>query len=406
MHVPGQLDDRQLETLKRLVSIPSPSGKEQGILEFIQTRCTQFPGCRFRRQGDHDQNLIVEKGSGEDFGLLLYVHVDTVPRIDGWENDYALRVDRGNDQLHGVGVYDMKSQVMTALDILERAVIPDGVTLTVVFGSAEETDSDGTRALISGEGERIRSRCKLILSSDITTYRGYEHDTPKNVVIARRGNLKTMLTINVPEGHSYNDEAPNAPDAAREMKNHFFEEFDKVERTDQFCGSECLRTEEELAHGNEHASLTAQARWAFRQWLVPGSTVEEAWKWQQVCKDRLAEMKEWERLGIGCTIARREVGVWSYDPFLTDPNDPMIQQIVLPSVDRVYGSHQITGGLSTADTNILAKLGIPIAEVAPIGGDPHRGTEWVSEQSVARNIVFFHDVITRQIPEYLRSRSA
>ncbi|HAI98831.1 TPA: hypothetical protein DCL30_04850 [Candidatus Peribacteria bacterium] len=404
MHVPEQLDERQLETLKRLVCIPSPSGEEQGILEFIETRCQQFEGCRLVRQGQDRQNLIVRKGTGTDFGLLLYVHVDTVPQKEGWENRYDLYRDIGVDRLRGVGVYDMKSQVMVALDVLERTSIPDGVTLTVVFGSAEESNSAGVQALVDGEGERLRNGCKLILSSDITTYRGYEYDAPKSVVTSRRGNLKTAVTVSVPEGHGYNDEAPNAPDAAREMQNHFFEQFARAGRTDEHCGSECLRTTRLNAEDSAYASLTTEASWGFRQWLIPGSTVEGALKWQQDCAARLAEAKKWAQLGIQYTLVKRSGSVRSYNPFRTDSNDPMIQQVVLPSVDRVYGSHQLTGGLSTADTNVLAELGIPIAEVAPIGGDPHRGTEWVSERSVARLIAFQHDLIAFQIPAYLRQQ--
>ncbi|MDD5026388.1 MAG: M20/M25/M40 family metallo-hydrolase [Candidatus Peribacteraceae bacterium] len=404
MHVPEQLDERQLETLKRLVCIPSPSGGEQPILEFIETRCQQFEGCRLVRQGQDRQNLIVRKGTGSEFGLLLYVHVDTVPRKEGWENNYNLQRDIGADRLRGVGVYDMKSQVMIALDILERATIPDGVTLTVVFSSAEESNSAGVQALVDGEGERLKNGCHLILSSDITTYRGYECDAPKSVVIARRGNLKTAVTVSVPEGHGYNDEAPNAPDAAREMQNHFFEQFARAERTDKHCGSECLRTTRLHAEDSDYASLTAEASWGFRQWLVPESTVEEAFRWQQDCAARLAETKNWARLGIQYTLVQRSGSMRSYNPFRTSPQDPLLQRIVLPSVDRVYGSHQLAGGLSTADTNVLADLGIPIAEVAPIGGDAHRGTEWVSERSVARLIAFQHDLITHQIPFYLRER--
>ncbi|MBU2213790.1 M20/M25/M40 family metallo-hydrolase, partial [Patescibacteria group bacterium] len=191
------LEPRQLETLDKLVSIPSPSGQEQEILRFIEERLSGVGECRITKQRVDEErwNLIVQKGAQEGFTIMLYAHVDSVLRRSSWENDYRFDISADRQRARGVKVYDMGAGVMILMEIMQTVNVPDGIRVVSVFGVGEEAKSEGASELMKWEGMK---HVDLILSPEIATLDREERDNPKDVVIARCGILKTWMHINVP----------------------------------------------------------------------------------------------------------------------------------------------------------------------------------------------------------------
>jgi hypothetical protein len=196
---------------------------------------------------------------------------------------------------------------------------------------------------------------------------------------------------------------PNAIEASREMRGHMKYCFHS--RQDPLFGNcgEQLDETYEFARESEYLDQPTAAEFRLRQLLLPGNSLQKALEWQLTCARSLAETKAWGVQGITHILNQRSDRT-SYEPYLTDTSHPAIQNAVFPSAQDIFGSYAQIGGLSPTDGCILARSGKPVLEIGPSGGDAHRGTEWVSERSVALTLAFYRHLIERKLPEYLSAR--
>ena len=85
-------------------------------------------------------------------GIALSGHMDTVPDT-GWQEDpWSARLD-ADGVLHGLGSTDMKGPVAAA--IVAARALPDGVPITLLITTDEETTKQGAR-LIAQTSELVR----------------------------------------------------------------------------------------------------------------------------------------------------------------------------------------------------------------------------------------------------------
>jgi acetylornithine deacetylase/succinyl-diaminopimelate desuccinylase-like protein len=89
------------KTLSEIIAIPSFSGQEEAVSEYIFGRLKE---AGLSPQRDEDANVWVEVGSGR--GLLhVNAHMDTVVPVDGWKTDpHEPHLD--GDDLYGLGSTD------------------------------------------------------------------------------------------------------------------------------------------------------------------------------------------------------------------------------------------------------------------------------------------------------------
>ena len=102
------------ETLKELIAIPSVSGKEKTILEYIESKLNAV-GVPLKRQDIEEgrYNLLYDSGSE----LLISVHVDTVPP-DGFKNAYKPIEKDG--KIYGRGASDVKGAIASLITAVEK----------------------------------------------------------------------------------------------------------------------------------------------------------------------------------------------------------------------------------------------------------------------------------------------
>ena len=93
-------------------------------------------------------NLVATRGSGEEAGLALCGHTDTVPYDEAlWQSD-PFRVTEQDSKLYGLGTADMKGFFPVALGAALRHRDSNlKRPLTIVATSDEETGMDGARFL-------------------------------------------------------------------------------------------------------------------------------------------------------------------------------------------------------------------------------------------------------------------
>jgi len=135
--------NRFKELIFTLASIPSPSGQEGAILEYLTTRLNAqgFP-LRIQSVPDRFYNIIVNEAP--EHQLLITCHVDTVPP---WLGLFPPRIK--DDALEGLGVCDDKAGVALMLLLLEeRKRSGKPLPATFAFVVDEEREGTGSATLV------------------------------------------------------------------------------------------------------------------------------------------------------------------------------------------------------------------------------------------------------------------
>ena len=124
---------------KELVAIPSPSGDEQGVMEFVAGWCAA-------RGLDHQvlaldpkrPNVVISIGDGDGPTIAMNGHLDTVPVSDpdAWESGpFEPRLSADGKLLFGRGAGDMKSAtgvMIYLMDLLKDAPLKGRLQAHVV----------------------------------------------------------------------------------------------------------------------------------------------------------------------------------------------------------------------------------------------------------------------------------
>lgn len=123
----------EIETLHRLVAIPSPSGQERAAVAWV---CTQMAALGFATTIDEAGNAIGTIGDGPR-EIVLLGHIDTVP------GTIPVRIEAG--LLYGRGTVDAKGPLATFVCAAARTAREglSGTRLTVIGAVGEEADSAG-----------------------------------------------------------------------------------------------------------------------------------------------------------------------------------------------------------------------------------------------------------------------
>jgi succinyl-diaminopimelate desuccinylase len=113
---------------EQLVAVPSPSGDEGPLVDWLEAELRAVPGLTVDRVGD---NVVARTALGRDQRVILAGHSDTVPA-----NGNAVPRREG-DTLWGLGAADMKGGLAVMVD-LARTVVEPAVDVTYVFYAREE----------------------------------------------------------------------------------------------------------------------------------------------------------------------------------------------------------------------------------------------------------------------------
>ena len=122
----------EIELLRELVAIPSVSGSEGAIAEFVEQTARKW-GLDAER--DETSVRVEVHGFAEGPTIALVSHLDTVPPGAGWTRDpFTPAVEAG--RLYGRGSTDAKASVAAMLcaahDVAERGRMDAGRVLVVL----------------------------------------------------------------------------------------------------------------------------------------------------------------------------------------------------------------------------------------------------------------------------------
>jgi LysW-gamma-L-lysine carboxypeptidase len=177
-----------LTLLSRAVGVPSVSGDEHELAEYLLGWCAEHG---IDAEIDEVGNLVATRGTGER-RLLLLGHLDTVP--------YRWPVEWRDGELHGRGSVDAKGSLVNFLTVLAAAEIPADGQLRVV-GAVEEEISSSKGAFHA----RDRYPADAVVIG--------EPSGSRKLTLGYFGLFKIRVTASVTSGHSAGMHALSAPDA-------------------------------------------------------------------------------------------------------------------------------------------------------------------------------------------------
>ncbi len=364
--------ERVVELTKTLVEIPSETGKEKAIGDWLVnyfetlglTEITRLPV-----EDAGDTVYAVLKGEKGGSKMMLNFHMDTFDAFEGWETEPFKAVEK-NGRLYGLGAHDMKGGAACALAALE-AIIKSGIKLggdLIISGTSdEEYWSRGAHALIDSGLLKDVDYCIVPEPARVAT-----------ILIGQRGRHVFKLRFYGSSVSAAYDRGVNAVvDASKvvaEFEKHKPDGFGYMAEYDM-RGTLCVTG---LHGGGDKIYVPEVAEVTIDRHILPDQSVNEAA--QQI-----------KQIILEAGIKGRYELTWDDRPtpaptsYITDPNSKLVQ-FAKRNLERELGEDVMFSlAMSVADTNHLAVYGeVPTIIMGPTGGNTCEANEWVNIDSLPR----------------------
>ncbi|MBN2517590.1 MAG: M20 family metallopeptidase [Candidatus Altiarchaeota archaeon] len=204
--------DRLIRTTQELVRIPSVTGNEKALGEYI---ISDLESNGIKTKTDEVGNVYAEFGEGKK-SLMLNAHLDTVPPEGYVNNPYSGTIE--GDRIFGLGASDCKAGLASMMEIVKSIPNIDG-KLILAFTVCEESVLKGTR-LTKGSmyaAEQYKTDACIVLEP--TMYDG----SPK-ISAGCRGRMILELKVIGKSTHSSRPHTgKNAIDESVKLINHLKE---------------------------------------------------------------------------------------------------------------------------------------------------------------------------------------
>jgi len=362
-------EQRVIELTKTLVEIPSETGKEQKIGDWLikyfeKLGLTQITRLPVEEAGD-TVYAVLKGGNGPK--LMLNFHIDTFDAFEGWDTP-PFKIVEKDGKLYGLGAHDMKGGAACALAALE-AIAKSGVELSgdlIVSGTSdEEYWSRGAHELIKSG---ILEGCEYCIVPEPA-----DHAT---ILIGQRGRHVFKLRFYGSSISAAYDEGINAVvDAAKvvaEFEKHKPDGFGYMPEYNM-RGTLCVTG---LHSGGDKIYVPELAEVTIDRHILPDQSVDEA-------ADQI------RRIIAESDIKGRYELTWDERPtpaptsFITPPDSRFVQT-AKKSLEMELGEEvSLALARSVADTNHIAVHGgVPTIIMGPSGGNTCEANEWVDIDSL------------------------
>ena len=364
--------ERLVELTKTLVSIPSETGKEQAMADWLVGFLKKLGLKDVKRLAVEDAGdtvVAVLKGSGEGPKMMLNFHIDTFDAFEGWETPPFKPVQR-EDRIIGLGAHDMKGGMACALGALE-AIVKSGARLKgdlIVSGTSdEEYWSRGAHELIR---TGLLKDCGYCIVPEPAAH--------ATLIVGQRGRHVFTIRFRGQSVSAAYDEGVNAlVDAAKVVSELENLKPDAMGYMPEYGigGSLCVIG---FHSGGAKIYVPELAEVTIDRHILPGQDVEWA-------ADQIREAIH--RAGIRGTYEL----TWDERPtpapasFITDPGGVFVQTVKRSLEAELDEPVNLALARSVADTNHIAVYGgVSTVILGPTGGNTCEANEWVDVESLSQ----------------------
>jgi LysW-gamma-L-lysine carboxypeptidase len=333
------MQDQAVRLLTNLLSIYSPSGKEEAISNFLVKEMARLG---FRVKKDAIGNVIGEIGKGEPT-ILLCGHMDTIA------GNLPLRVE--SNKLYGAGAVDAKgplaAMIIAAATLARESALH--VRVLVVGAVEEEATSKGIKHIIEQK-----------LQADYAIFG--EPSGVENITIGYKGSLHLKITCKTETGHS---SSPwfyeNALEKAFELWQQIKSAYPPVEEQESpfHAVTACLV---KLTGGRGNSKVPSESEMRVDIRVPPQFTAAQVFN---VIK---SVIKQYQAANPKAQV---KVTVWDQnEPFEVAKNSLLVRAMSYAIRKVMNKPATLLRKTGTGDMNILGRaMNIPIVTYGP--GDSH-----------------------------------
>ena len=347
--------DELVSLSRELIRIPSVYTKEAEIADFVDCRLTDW-GFKTKTVPvpEHGPCIVAEYGDAASPSIVLNGHMDTVEVMSGWKHDpFGAEIEDG--VLYGLGALDMKCGLAALMMTFKTLAGSDALRgRRIVFQAVpgEEDLGIGTRTLIR-EGS-FRNAEAVIVGEGFGGLRA--------VTNGRRGGSYYDFHV---LGQSAHGATPHlgknaAVDAAKlvcALEQMSLSQSDRL-LSDAFEPLKETQTVLSVHGGGISLSVPDRCVVSIVRCTMPGGRT-----------DIMPDLETMvSKLSLECEVDiefKNGPGDF-YRPYLTDPEEPLVQAAVDSMADVTGIRPTVVCGVSEADDNIVAEeTGLPVICMGP-----------------------------------------
>ena len=338
------MSDRAVQLLTNLLGIYSPSGKEEGIGNFLAEEMVKLG---FQVGKDGIGNVIGVVGEGEPV-ILLCGHMDTVA------GHIPLRVEQ--DKIYARGAVDAKgplaAMVMAASDVVKDSSFTGKILVASVV--EEEATSRGVKHLIT-QG----------IEADYAIFG--EPSGVENITIGYKGQVQLKVAVKTETGHSstpwlYDNALEKAYELWQQIKNSYHYsplEKQEIQESPFNTVTACLT---KLTGGRATSVIPFESEMTIDIRVPPQFTTTQVIEQTQKIIAKYQEGNP--KVSIKSTIND------TVEPFEVNKTSPLVHALSAAVRKVLNKPAMLLRKTGTGDMNILGKaMNLPIVTYGP--GDSH-----------------------------------
>ncbi len=341
-----------VKLLSELVSIPSVTGEEFKIAQFVKSWFEEH-GIEVKLQEVEKNrfNVIARVGNGEK-KLLLSGHLDTVAPVHGWKTDPFELVVKGN-KAFGLGALDMKSGVAILMSIISELKIND-MGIVCVLTVDEEMHSYGMYRFLEETKERFYG---AIFTEPLPGDR---------IALVTRcfGRYAVDVRIPLKGGHAAFCGVDEISKALERLSSCILQlkEFEKHGKI-----GKCEYSVSVVKMGSEFLSSPSEILLRINHRTIEGESIEST----------IREVKKAFSVFNEVEVKPIERPTPFLEPFYFDESTEFVRRCMNVVKDAA-------ASFSVFDGNLTAMYGIPTVNIGPVGGNIHKPNEYVNISSMER----------------------
>ncbi len=358
-----------IDLLIRLLSAPSVTPDDAGLMEFIEEYLTGFELIRLDEGGV--KNLFMYKKFGDGEHLCFGGHIDVVPAGDGWSSEpFTPRIE--DKKIYARGSQDMKSGVSAFVQAMKDAKEFRG-TLSLLLTSDEEGDATyGTQIMLKHLKE-----INLLPDYAIVAEPTCEDRFGDAIKIGRRGSINGLIEKRGLQGHAAYPEKAHNPihKVAQVLPKMAGVNLDNGD--DFFAPSKFVITD--IRAGMEVTNVTpGKLKMMFNVRNNTHTDIEDIEKFVH---------QYFEGMDYDLNLSQ------SAKPFVTNPNSRIVEVLdnSIQKICNITPKHSTAGG--TSDARFFAEYGVKVVEFGVKNDTIHAPNERVGIDEVENLYRVFSDVI-------------
>lgn len=363
------MPENQIVTiLKKIVAIPSVTGEEWRLAEFI-ARFLKENGVQPRcfQNNPQQPNLVVEFAGKNEKVICLNAHMDVLPPGDeaNWHHP-PFQPHQEDNRLYGRGTVDTKAALAVYLDLIsqiagKRLTLATGVHFQFV-ADEERGGQNGTRILTQHISEgRLSRPCLAIV--------GERSDLKLRLV--DRGAAQFKVTIRGKSAHTAWARAAGV--------NPIYYAAQAITRLEQpislfspQVGHPVLSINQ-ISAGGPINQVPESCTFSLDFRTIMEQTLAEVTGYIDACLREVCSQKE----GLAY-----EIELLSYAPARASQPGPEVERVI-HVLEKVLGKAEFyLGWAGSTDARFFREIDIPAVVLGPAGGNYHGANEYVELDTV------------------------